>query len=391
MEIGRIMGEYLKRPRVDRIADACVVGLAVLFACGIRYLGRDFVSRDFLKYTSIWYAAIQSQGFAAVGTGVSNYTPPYLYLLYGVSRAMPALQPVFAVKIPSIVCDFVCAWFVYLIVRLRYPAGRAPMFAFIAVLLAPTVTANSSLWGQADSLYSAMLLACIYLLMRGRGAAAFLAFGLALSLKLQAIFLAPALGAFWLRRAAPIWAVLLVPVVYLIAMLPAAIAGRPWLKLLAIYLHQSESYEGLNKNAPNLYAWAPQGAHPMLLVAGIVLAAGMAGYLVWKVWRSAARLEPDSILRLSLLSLLVMPFFLPKMHERYFYPADVVSIAYGFYFPRQYFVPVLVSFASFFSYTGYLFDDLQSDASVKMLSLVMLAALISVARPAARALDGASG
>jgi Gpi18-like mannosyltransferase len=167
----------MQNTRPQQIADLFVFGLSVVFAAFVRYSFRDFVTSDFDHYTSLWYAAVKSQGFAAAGTAVSNYTPPYLYLLYLTSIAFPNLNPVMAVKIPSVVFDFACAWFVYRIVRLKYPSGRLPIFAAIAVLLAPTVVCNSALWGQADSIYGALVLACVYFLMSGRASWATVAFG----------------------------------------------------------------------------------------------------------------------------------------------------------------------------------------------------------------------
>jgi Gpi18-like mannosyltransferase len=47
-----------------------------------------------------------------------------------------------------------------------------------------------------------------------------------------------------------------------------------------------------------------------------------------------------------------MPYLLPKMHERYFYPTDILSIIFAFYFPEYRWVAISVQLASFFSYLG---------------------------------------
>jgi len=62
------------------------------------------------------------------------------------------------------------------------------------------------------------------------------------------------------------------------------------------------------------------------------------------------------LLKLALVSVLFIPFFLPKMHDRYFYPADVISIIYAFYFPQYFFVPIGIIVASFFAYQPTLFN-----------------------------------
>src|SRR3984957_13872126 len=182
-----------------RPIDYAAAALIVVFAVYVRYMLRNFITSDFNEFTSVWYAAVQEHGFAASGTPVSNYTPAYLYLLYLTSVAFPHLPAVMAVKVPPIAFDLVCAGMVFLLVRMRYRTGLLPVWAALTVLMAPTVICNSGMWGQADSIYAGFLLACILLLMQGRGALAMIAFALGLSVKFQSMFLAPALCAFWLR------------------------------------------------------------------------------------------------------------------------------------------------------------------------------------------------
>jgi Gpi18-like mannosyltransferase len=368
-----------------RPGDYAAAVLVVVFAVYVRYMFRDFITSDFTNYTSLWYAAVQEHGLAAAGTPVSNYTPPYLYLLYLTSVAFPHVPAVMAVKIPSIAFDLVCAGSVFLIVRMRYGTGLLPLWAALTVLIAPTVICNSGMWGQADSIYAGLLLACILLLMQGRGALAMVLFALALSIKFQSMFLAPALCAFWLRRLIRFWHLLLVPAVYALAMVPAWLEGRPALDLATVYMTQTVTYHDLSKNAPNFYLWLPDRYYDPIAIAGVMLMAVVGCCYVWYVVRSRVRLDPPLILKLCLLSLLMTPFFLPKMHERFFFVADVTAIAYAFYFPRQYAVAIMVSFASFFAYSPFLFH--YTLVPPKLLPIVMGTALVLVAVSAKRSLD----
>ena len=85
---------------------------------------------------------------------------------------------------------------------------------------------------------------------------------------------------------------------------------------------------------------------------------------------------PRVVLLATLFAILV-PFFLPAMHERYFYLADALSVVAAFYFPRRLWpVPLLVQFASFLSYTPFLFGRTAVD--LKWLALAMLVALVLV-------------
>jgi Gpi18-like mannosyltransferase len=61
-----------------------------------------------------------------------------------------------------------------------------------------------------------------------------------------------------------------------------------------------------------------------------------------------------------------VPFFLPRMHERYFYLADVISLLYAFYNPRRWYLPVLIILASTLSYMPYLSSQVSFLASVNI-------------------------
>ena len=60
-------------------------------------------------------------------------------------------------------------------------------------------------------------------------------------------------------------------------------------------------------------------------------------------------------------SLMLAPFLLPKMHDRYFFAADLCSIALAFIIPRLWFVPVGLQISSTLAYVPILcefYDDL---------------------------------
>ena len=259
--------------RLKQYEDHTILALGVLLALLLRFSLRNFESGDFRNWTGPWYDFItQNGGFGALKYDFANYTPLYLYLIALVATLLSGISKVFAIKLISIPFDFICAFFVHRIVRLKYPSGPAPLFAFFAILFAPTVVLNSSLWGQADMIYTAGLVACLYFLLTRRETAAFIAFGLAFAFKLQAIFLVPLLLILLLRRAVSLKSFLLIPAAYLATILPAWLLGRPLGNLLFIYFRQADFYEELSKNAPNLYEWLPDQFYDVLYPAGVIAA-----------------------------------------------------------------------------------------------------------------------
>ena len=67
----------------------------------------------------------------------------------------------------------------------------AAITAFTVIWISPVVLFNSSMWAQCDSIYTFFALLAVYLLYKEKNIPAFVFLGIALSFKLQAIFVLP--------------------------------------------------------------------------------------------------------------------------------------------------------------------------------------------------------
>jgi Gpi18-like mannosyltransferase len=358
-----------------------VVGLVLALA--LRYTLLDFKSVDYYASLKPWYLTLRAQGFSAFATDFSTYNPPYLYLLYLVARFLPDVSIVVGVKLPAIAADVVCAVFTFLLVRLKYANRPAvPLLAAGAIMFAPTVVLNSSFWGQADSLLALGILGAVYFLALDRPGWAMLFYGIALAFKLQGAFLAPVIVALALRRIVPWKTLLIIPAVLLVALLPAWIAGRPFIDLLGIYAYQASQFEYITMNAFSAYTWLPgsKQVFNLFLVPAVLMGAAAALALCYVIYRSGRKMTVALIIEVSLLAMIVVPFFLPKMHDRYFYPADVLSIVFAFFNPGLFWVPFLIVGSSFVAYQPFLFErDL---VPLPVLTLVILILVVLLGRDA---------
>ncbi len=345
------------------LAGASAVVLSAV-AIGARYAVWHVETHDYLDYTRLWYDTIRLEGFHSFSHRIADYTPPYLYTLYADLELFPELSSLTATKLPGTIGDFLCSAIAFGFLRRRRP-WPLPLAAAFAVLLAPTVVVNSALWGQNDSVYTAGLLACLALLAAGRPWWAMASYAVVLTIKLQATFLLPLLVGLAVRGAVPWRSFLLVPASYGIAILPSWLAGRPLQELLMIYQGQIEQLEMLlRRRSEPVRADFPRpsirsAAFPIGLVVGATAAILIAG----AVARSRVPLTPERTLTLGLATLLLMPFALPKMHERYFYPADVTAIIFAFFFPRRFFVPILIGLGSLVAYMTYLLPETRPAAA----------------------------
>lgn len=365
----QLPGNLLKK---DRLQDLLFVTLCVAMALALRLALFPYETYDSRNFLGPWYDHLRQNGFQGFKTGFSDYTPPYLYLLW-LATYVP-LPKLYAIKSVSLLGDFALAFVVLLVVRLKYDRRPVWLAAFAAVLFAPTIFFNSALWGQCDAIYTTFLLAALYCLLKHWAGRALLFFSIALAFKLQALFLLPLFFVLWAKGELSLKYFLLIPAVYVTLCLPAFLAGRPFYDLLTIYVAQTNTYPRLTSSAPNLYQWLPDNPEAFGR-AGLVFAVTLVGFLSYACLKSEARWGKHLIIRLALASALLVPFALPYMHERYFYAADCIAIVYGFYFPRRFYVPLAVITISLFSYFPFLFNDM---TVIKLPYLALLLAIVLI-------------
>src|SRR5512141_2469746 len=111
----RIQETVLPRLRNIKInfADLAIVLIGLAMAVLVRLPLLDFKSSDFFNSLRPWYIVIHDQGFSVFGTNFTTYNPPYLYQLYLIARFFPDVSNLLAIKIPSLITDFICAYYVY--------------------------------------------------------------------------------------------------------------------------------------------------------------------------------------------------------------------------------------------------------------------------------------
>jgi len=372
----------------DHLRQHWVAVMAVLLALlgvWVRVALLQFESVDYTDHLKPWFTLLATTpGLEAFRQPTWNYTPPYIYLLKLATIPL-ADHPLRAIKSLALVFDAVLVVGVYLLVRHRYPRPVViPIAAAAVVLFSPTVIFNGALWAQSDATYTALLVLCLFAVVRQQNALAFLFFGLAFAFKLQAAFLLPLLGVVYLRRRFSIVYLLLVLLTYLVLVMPAVLAGMPLKAALSVYFDQAELYRKLTYGAPTIYQWLPNDNYDMFVSFGVGLALAVALAIVSMALLSRRPLSPDVLIPMALACTLVVPFVTPKMQDRYFFPADVLSIVYAFYLPRRFYVPLIVTLCSLFSYAGFLFN--QTPVPMPFVSLALLVPVVLVVQDYAAAL-----
>lgn len=361
-----------RNARDSRPAFVAAMLVVVVFATVVRipFLGME--SWDYTTFFRPWHDLLRERGSDAFATRFSDYPPLYHYLLALTTLVpLPALA---AVKSISLVFDLVLAVAVLFVARNCGLGRRGQLVAFALVLLAPTVVLNSAAWAQSDAIYVSLLVAALACLQSKRPAWAMLLVGLGLAFKIQTVFLFPVLAVLFLRGELPWRTVPLIAVPYALAAVPAWLLGRPLMELVMLYRDQAEQYPALTMTAPSLYALIhlPEPLGPEIARAALATV----GLATLATWRFGPRSDARGLLTMALFFAVLVPFVLPHMHDRYWFLADVLAVAYAVVNPRRWFVPVLVVSASLGTYLIFLWKLYA--ISLDLLAWMMLAALLIV-------------
>lgn len=353
-----------------------VIVLTIISIC-IRYSFREIISNDSYWCLIPWYEIIKSNGgLAGLKTQVGNYNLLYQTII-AIFTYFP-IEPLNAYKLLSGVFDYLCAgaigWFIYENVETADENKKRLIgaMAYCAVIYSPLVFLNSSYWGQCDAMYSFFCLASLFSLCKEKYTKAFVLFGIAFALKLQAVFFLPVLlFVYFVKKKFSCLYFLFLPVILLISGIPAAIAGRKITDVFTIYLGQTDFYRTISMNYPSFWnilqdkfkdQFYLDFKRPAMAIAIAVLAIYM---IVWA--KRKLELTNRNLVFISFIMVYTCVLFLPAMHERYGFIYELLALIIVFYDLRT--LPLLVAmyYVDCTTYGFYLFERTEN---MTLLSLV---------------------
>lgn len=347
---------WMETRSVDRVL---LLLLPIGGAMVLRALCLDHATKDYEDFLSQWYVYFKlNGGFKAVAGSVGDYNVPYLYFMAAISYLN--VSDLYLIKLFSILWDIVLAWGCLRLVRslVRERQGSsAPLIAFGAALLLPTVILNGAYWAQCDVIYGALAIHAAALAMEGKNKTSVVLMAVAFSFKLQAIFVLPLWGVLWLAGKVRFRELWVFPLAYLAVIAPAIALGKPLDDILGIYFRQMEEYPRLVLNAPSAYQFIPYGTQLDEQLAarfGIIAAGILVLILLVLGFFLRERLDRKLIMTVAVVLCIGVPFFLPHMHERYFFLADVFTLCWACANVRRIPAAVLAEGASLASYCVYL-------------------------------------
>ncbi len=376
------------------IAKNCLwFAFAVVFGIGLylRYLLRTVVSLDMLGDYIPWMESLQSGGIAKL---FADFTPfPYsaahVYLWALAAKLFPNMTSITLLKLIVVAFDMAQVAVACLLIWQILPKTRrvTGLFAAFSLLwLDPVLLLNGVAWGQTDVIYLFFSLLTLVFLFRGKPALGMLCFGLALSFKLQAVFLLPAILLLYFcfeKKFSILW-YLLVPAVWFAVRVPLQLMNVGFGSAADYLAAQTNSYSAATMNAANLHALLGDAVKSPLLSRDMwekysvaLTVSVLGGMAVWMIWRKI-KLDRQAAVLLCAWSVLTCVFFLPHMHERYGIVGEVLLLLWAvlLWKPRAILYAILSVFSVVSTYCSYLLGreiiDLQLGG---VLNLVLILAL----------------
>ena len=330
-------------------------------AIAIRALLFDHLSIDAYNFLIPWYDTLDKKGFAGLSEPVGNYN--ILYQTIIILFTYLPIKALHTYKLFSCIFDFLTAGLVAYVIYKSFssrPRLKA-LIAYTAVLLSPLVFLNSACWAQCDVIYTFFCLFSVYHIYQEKYVSSLILFGVALTFKLQAIFILPFLLFVYLyKKRFSILYFLIIPAVMVILSLPGLFMGRNFKEIFTIYLKQTSEYKSMAMNYPSFWllfktegldSFYKEFSTVAILLTFTVLLVLMIVWLKKKV-----DFTIENVLIMAFLISYTCVLFLPSMHERYGFIYEILGLMLAFWFVKTIPLLVLMYLTSFATYSTYLFQ-----------------------------------
>lgn len=287
----------------------------------------------------------------------TDYLPGTIYLLtfmYSVYLALLAVWPWISVeflfKLLPIIADMLAVWVLYLTIEqlLRTSIEGKSKREFLAIVgaggyaLAPFTTINTAVWGQMDALFTLFLILTFYFFVRQNLYFAAICYATSLVIKPHGLFLViPMVMFFCLQKKYLLLARLVVYTASAIFVLAYPAYGFNFIG--GMYGSINNNLESYAYNSLNIYNfWGMFGFYlnsdvpfigPLNInMLGYILTLTAYGFGLWSMYvlRNMLRTKHSLVVLAYYLAYFIFAsiMFLPKMHERYYYPVFIFMFAH---------------------------------------------------------------
>lgn len=311
-----------------KIADFLIKNRHILFffissilAALLRLENLDFATTDSYHFLMRWFDQIKAGGgFKALSTPVGDYG-----LLYQAIIAIMSYIKIYSLyqfKFLSIVFDYMLAFsiavFVCKLTNKKYTSSTF-IAIYTIVLFLPSVFENSAIWGQCDSIYCFFLIMSLIAFFDEKYIKCFVMLGIAFGFKLQSIFIIPFyLTIYLIKQNHSILHYGISIIVFWLTGIINYINGASLLYNFKAYFAQPNTYKYMIMNSRSFWNFVPNNA-PLRTVAICLTIILLGLCLFFAIEKKGFFDDKSNCIKYLTLSVWIVVFTLPTMHERYTY------------------------------------------------------------------------
>jgi len=343
-----------------RYTDICI-GLAI-FVTGLvlRLLFFNFGSPDTYAF-ELWFKSVrEADGLSVFRDFLGDYNVPYIAVMYFVTK-LPFSDFV-CVKLVALIFDLLGPVAGYLIAsELAEEAGktgasvnRFGLLGMALIWLSPITIGNAGYQAQLEAMWAFTGFLAVYFFWKKHPEWGMVFWAVSFAMKPQGVFFLPFILLYYYRsRSFSVLHFLIVPAVIQVLSIPSMLAGNSFFYFWKYFLGQQGRYPFVYYYYPNIWIWMRDLPYyvfgkvgiGMMITAFALVTVGFATKCREKGWKLVNDLE------LLVWSLMTCAMFLPAMHERYNYPAEVMLPVLAV-FEKKYRIPAAVLVLSGFLCNG---------------------------------------
>ncbi|WP_066023195.1 MULTISPECIES: glycosyltransferase 87 family protein [Clostridium] len=238
------------------IIGVLIIGLLFRIKAGLNITG---YSMDLNLYQNWASSAAKNLLTIYNSDSTVDYPPVYLYVLFIVGKlaslSFMSKYYVLLLKLPSILVDIASAYFIYKISK-KYFSFEVSGLLSIFYLFNPAVLIDSTIWGQADSFFTLLIILAVYFLSEDRIIQSSVFFAISVLMKPQGIIFLPLL-LFWYIKQKNLKSFLKSAasgiITALIIIAPFSIAQGSITWIFNLYMKEVSEYPYASDNAFNFY------------------------------------------------------------------------------------------------------------------------------------------
>ena len=336
-----------------------ITGLAV-FAAGLllRLAFWKAGSADTYAF-ELWFSSVREAGMSAFTDFLGDYNVPYIAVMYFVTR-LP-LSDFTLVKLVALAFDLLGPVAGYLIGKelavqsgFTEKASKYGLIGMALIWLSPITIGNAGYQAQLEAMWAFTGFLAVYMFWKKRPAVGMALWAVSFAMKPQGVFFLPFILLYYYRaKSFSVLHFLIVPAVIEVLSIPSMIAGNSFLYFWKYFLGQSGRYPFGYYYYPNIWIWMRDLPYYVFGKVGIGMMVTAFALVTIGFVRRGRDDDWTFVRDLELLvwSLMTCAMFLPAMHERYNYPAEVMLPVLAV-FDKKYRLPAAVLVVSGFLCNG---------------------------------------